>query len=250
VSRIVAESFCSSCAETGYTTEVGCDYPGNYIWSNHGSTASYTSCLIKCDKTDSCVTAMWNKSSQKCDTKHGDSEKKCDNPSNTVGRSCEKVPECLPPMEDQCTKVNSQAKESNAFVNCGDSISNDCYFKDGDNFIDFRGWENQKKYNFELRYASSSDNSVVTWTQTENPFSIYDSTATVTNLSVTLNEENYTYKNDNLFTGLSVSSSSSTLLDGNVGSWWFYSVGNNKFHQEPNVEEMPKNKSYQKRKKM
>jgi hypothetical protein len=71
----------------------------------------------------------------------------------------------------------------------------------------------------------------VTWTQTENPFSIYDTKATVTNFSLTLNGENYTYNNDNVFAGLSVSSSSYTLLDGNVvNGWWWYSVGNNKAH--------------------
>ena len=70
----------------------------------------------------------------------------------------------------------------------------------------------------------------MTWTQTENPFSIYDSAATVTNFLATLNGEKYTYKNDNLFAGLSVSSGSATLLDGNVGGWWFYSVGNNQPH--------------------
>ena len=94
--KLILESFCASCATTGYTTEVGCDYPGNDIWSNHSSTESFTSCLIKCDKTDSCVTAMWNNSNKKCYTKHGNSKRICTYPPFTVGRSCEDVPECSP----------------------------------------------------------------------------------------------------------------------------------------------------------
>ena len=95
INKLILGSMCSNCAETGFTTEVGCDYPGNDIWSNHGTTTCFMSCLLKCTNTDSCMTAMWNKDNQKCYTKHGVSERSCDNPSNTVGRSCESVTECL-----------------------------------------------------------------------------------------------------------------------------------------------------------
>jgi hypothetical protein len=78
---------------------------------------------------------------------------------------------------------------------------------------------------------------VVTWTQTENPFSIYDSSATVTNLSATLNGQDYDVLEHPVmpFSGLSVSDTPHTLLDGNVGGAWWYSVGNNHHGRNPGL---------------
>ena len=72
-----------------------------------------------------------------------------------------------------------------------------------DNFIDFRGWANEEKYNFELRYTSSSDTATVRWTQIENPFSI-SAYPTVSNMYATWNGQDIVTHN---FWGLSVSSS-------------------------------------------
>ena len=74
--------------------------------------------------------------------------------------------------------------------------------------MDFRGWQNELSYNFMLKYTSESGQIlIVTWEQLENPFSIVDQHATVTNLVVKSDDECYpevTYPD--VFGGLSLSS--------------------------------------------
>jgi hypothetical protein len=90
-----------------------------------------------------------------------------------------------------------------AFANA--VVSNQIYVYDGpDNFIDFRGWPNEEKYNFELRYTSSSDTATLRWTQIENPLSTRYQAPTVSNIYATWNEQDTVLHN---FHGLSVGSS-------------------------------------------
>ena len=64
---------------------------------------------------------------------------------------------------------------------------------DNGNFLNFRGMETLKSYSFELHYHYEvSDIYIVKWVQKENPFSIVDTAATVSNLGTTLNGDIFT----------------------------------------------------------
>jgi hypothetical protein len=65
---------------------------------------------------------------------------------------------------------------SEAFKTCGDAgINKGCFFREGENFIDFRGIESLSSYKFDLVYSNGADTRSVAWTQTENPFILKDS---------------------------------------------------------------------------
>ena len=128
--------------------------------------------------------------------------------------------------------VYKQTSTTDAFMNCGESINNECYVIDGEvNFIDFRGLADLPNYRFELYYFSGTEESSVKWTQSENPFSVTDG-ATVSSefLIKTMNGVDMP-ANYGSFHGLSLSTNTATLLDGNIGNNWWYAVGNSKDHR-------------------
>ena len=86
---------CASCADTGFTTEPQCDYPGNDMWSLHGQQDSFEDCISHCEKYDTCLAATWNKATGNCFPKSAIGQRdECKNPNNTVGRRCHLVEEC------------------------------------------------------------------------------------------------------------------------------------------------------------
>ena len=66
-----------------------------------------------------------------------------------------------------------------------------------------------KKYNFELRYSSPRNIATLRWNQIENPFSIINEAATVTDMSAVWNGQDTVLNN---FYGLSTNHYSKTLL--------------------------------------
>ena len=77
--------------------EASCDYTGNDISDNFGSTNSFKDCVQKCktmESTHNCKTATWNSETSYCHLKNGIGDKDCSNPNNTVGRQCNLLTEC------------------------------------------------------------------------------------------------------------------------------------------------------------
>lgn len=86
------ENICSSCASKGFTTEVGCDYPGKDIQGM--GTYDFDACVKQCKTISNCKVAMWNNGNKYCFTKYDITSKRCTNLRDTVGRKCALVSEC------------------------------------------------------------------------------------------------------------------------------------------------------------
>ena len=112
-----------------------------------------------------------------------------------------------------------------------------CYKHVKNNFIDFRCLDDGRgEYHFMIVW----DNGVHTleWIQKEHPLSIRDTAANL--VRVKLDGIDVTGQPNNRFRGLSISSQSgSTLLDGNPGSSWWYSIGNIVLHSGGNPGPLP-----------
>ena len=83
---------CSTCA-TGFTTEPGCDYPGNDIRTiPHVTNVEY--CREECARLPTCKVFTFNKHDKNCYLKSRIGTRSCTYPVNTSGRRCQLVQEC------------------------------------------------------------------------------------------------------------------------------------------------------------
>ena len=57
--KVFLVSICSTCLETGYTTEIGCSYAGQNIGGSYVKAYDFNDCLSKCGLTDDCVMVSW-----------------------------------------------------------------------------------------------------------------------------------------------------------------------------------------------
>ena len=123
-------------------------------------------------------------------------------------------------------EVYSQTEASDMFSNC--KLAS-CNIGSGENFINFDAMPDMREYHFKLVWDggknSKAEDVEIEWKQTQNPLS-------ATNLDMNPTEAVRHPSNTTplYFAGLSLSTSSKTLLDGNTGGNWFYSVGNAKWN--------------------
>ena len=106
----------------------------------------------------------------------------------------------------------------------------DCNVKiDDDNFINFNGLEEFEEFHFKIVWnegesvatdGTNDKGMSLEWKQSANPLAETDQNMNPTEIRLLPMDIV-----PPLFDGLSVSTRADTLLDGNVGKWWWYSIG-------------------------
>ena len=119
-------------------------------------------------------------------------------------------------------KIYSQTEVSDMFSHC--QLAS-CNIGSGENFINFDALPNMTQYHFKLVWDDGinpdNDDNEMQWKQSQNPLSASNSDMSPT--EVLRSPSNTTLTT---FSGLSLSSKQEkTLLDGNSGAGWHYSVG-------------------------
>ena len=126
--------------------------------------------------------------------------------------------------ESRWIEVYSQDRPSTEFENCNFSSCN--IFLDDENFINLDQYQYQRQYRLKLQWDGDK---TIEWTQKNNPLD-----QSVSNTNQRVCENNGCILSDGLlkvgiidtFAGLSISTTKElTLLDGYVGSDWWYSIG-------------------------